>query len=90
MTDSDASGRYSQNRPARYRILVCGKIEIDWSDRAEGMTISLDEGPDGTQEITLVGSLRDQATLLGLLRALWEQNLSLISLARLSEGSGRT
>ncbi len=69
--------------PAAYEIRVHGQIKPSWSDRLEGMTISLEARPDGTTETTLVGELRDQAAVIGVLKTLYELHLPLLSVSRL-------
>ena len=82
MKDVDAPHTYSYDVPASYEIRVRGKIKAGWTDRVEGMTISLKARPDGTFETTLVGELRDQAAVFGVLRTLYELHLELLAVAR--------
>jgi hypothetical protein len=79
-----APATYEYDLPAKYQIRVSGKVKTDWSDRMEGMTITLNTQPDGTVETTLVGLLRDQAAVFGVLRTLYELHLALLSVLRLS------
>jgi hypothetical protein len=72
--------------PADYQISVQGRIDLTWSDRLEGMTISqtaVDVGPPVT---TLQGELQDQAALVGVLFTLYELHLPVISVERLANG----
>ncbi len=85
MKDVDAPHLYGYDLPATYLIRVRGKIKAGWSDRVEGMTISLAARPDGTSETTLVGELRDQAAVLGVLRTLYELHLELLAVTRLTD-----
>ncbi len=75
---------YDYDLPATYEIRVRGKIKAGWSNRMEGMTISLEARPDGTTETTLVGELRDQASVMGVLKTLYELHLELVSVSRLT------
>ena len=69
--------------PANYQISVEGKIDPSWSDRLDGMKITLvirDEGPPVT---TLEGELSDQAALAGVLNSIYELHLLVLSVKRL-------
>jgi hypothetical protein len=69
--------------PATYQINVHGKINPAWSDRLEGMTISLAAGERGEMTTILEGELNDQAALAGVLNTLYEQHLTLFLVKRL-------
>ena len=75
---------YDYDLPATYLICVRGKIKAGWSDRLGGMAISLEVRPDGAFETTLLGELRDQAAVLGVLNTLYELHVALLSVSRLS------
>ena len=55
-----------------------GQIGESWSDRAGGMTITIESEGEGPPVTTLTGTL-DQAALQGLLRRLYSLGLPLIS-----------
>jgi hypothetical protein len=76
--------------PALYRIRVQGRIAPSWSDRLAGMTISLDTPNEGPPTTTLVGELRDQASLAGVLNALYELHRALLQVECLSPGNNET
>jgi hypothetical protein len=65
--------------PAIYRICVRGRLDASWSDRVGGMKITEDRGPDGKAETILVGRLADQGALAGVLNALYELHLPVLS-----------
>ncbi len=65
--------------PAIYRIWVRGRLDASWSDRIGGMQLTEDRGPDGEVETILVGRLADQAALAGILNALYEMHLPVLS-----------
>jgi len=65
--------------PAIYRICVRGHLDASWSDRIGGMQITETRGPDGNPETILVGRLADQAALSGILNALYELHLPVLS-----------
>ena len=58
--------------PARYRIRVNGYLHPSWSDRLGGMSITTTGEADEAPVSTLVGRLADQATLMGVLDALYD------------------
>ncbi len=71
------------DRPATYQIIVNGKIDPTWSDRLEGMTLSLAAGEMGEVTTILEGELSDQAALAGVLNTLYELHLTVFSVERL-------
>jgi hypothetical protein len=68
--------------PAVYRITVQGVLDDDWSDRLAGMSITPGEA-EGKPIATLIGRLRDQAELSGVLNTLYEMHLSILGVERL-------
>ena len=70
--------------PAIYRIKVEGALDARWSDRIEGMNITPAAGAlDAT---VLVGRLRDQAALSGVLNTLYELHFPVLSVECLENG----
>ncbi|MEL4455763.1 hypothetical protein [Lutimonas vermicola] len=61
-----------------YQITVMGDLDISWSSRLSGMQISLDKRIDGKDVYSLVGKLKDQAELIGIINTLYDLHLSLI------------
>lgn len=81
--------------PATYRIQVKGHLDDRWSDRLGGMTIKAIGEAEGAVETILVGWLPDQAALCGVLNALYNLHLSLVSVELIAleedlEGDRRT
>lgn len=68
--------------PAIYRIRVQGKLDSERSKYLAGMQIT----PVGTHGTMLVGRLEDQATLSGVLTALYELHLPVSSVECLEAG----
>jgi hypothetical protein len=64
--------------PANYRIEVAGHLAEAWSDRLAGMRITARKRQDQTTATTLVGRLRDQAELSGVLNRLYDLHLSIL------------
>jgi hypothetical protein len=80
------NNRYNQGnklmkhyQPANYRITVEGYLDESWSDRMGDMTINAIRQTDQGAMTTLVGRVRDQAELFGLLNTLYELHLPLLS-----------
>jgi hypothetical protein len=67
------------DRPARYEIVVPGRLDESWSDWLTGMTVEVKSKDDGPTITTLTGVVADQAALQGLLGRLYSLGLSLIS-----------
>ena len=65
--------------PATYRISVSGRLDASWSDRVGGMQITASRAANGQMETILVGRLVDQAALSGILNALYELHLPVLS-----------
>jgi hypothetical protein len=63
--------------PATYRIEVEGHLDESWSDRLAGMRITACKRPDQTFVTTLLGRIRDQAELSGVLNSLFGLHLSI-------------
>ena len=64
--------------PATYRVEVDGHLDESWSDRLAGMRITTRKRSDQTTVTTLVGRLRDQAELSGVLNSLYGLHLSIL------------
>ena len=52
--------------PATYQISVQGRIDQTWSDRLEGMTISLSGQESGLHVTNMQGELSNQSALTGV------------------------
>lgn len=76
-TERDSSARPHES--AVYAIKIEGHLSAPWTDWFDGMTITLQK--DGTS--VLSGAIVDQAALHGLLRAIRDLGLPLISIVRM-------
>lgn len=73
---------HDQNSPQFYRVTVKGRLDKDWTEWFENMQINY-VGND----TVIMGPVRDQAALHGLLARIRDLNLVLISVESLdSEG----
>ncbi|MDB4584713.1 hypothetical protein N9164_16300 [Draconibacterium sp.] len=69
---------------ATYRIKVQGKIDQSWSDTLGGMRITTEKQSENDFETTLEGAIKDQSELSGILNALYEMHLTVLSVRCLS------
>jgi len=71
---------FAFDRPGNYRIRVLGILDESWSARLGGLRIRQLEHEDQERPVTeLIGKMRDQAELSGLLNTLYELHLTLLS-----------
>jgi hypothetical protein len=71
--------RLTLGMPATYRINIQGSIDKRWGDRLGDVLITT-RGGEGDAPVTiLVGRMRDQAELMGVLNSLYELHLPLLS-----------
>ena len=74
------------NAPAIFRIRVQGRIDPRWADSFGGMNIT-EAGRRGAEpETVLVGRLGDQTALMGVINALTDAHVTLLSIDRLETG----
>lgn len=66
-------------RPGNYRIRVIGCLEESMSSRLGGFIISTDKKIDEKESVTeLVGQVRDQAELSGILEMLYDLHMTIL------------
>ena len=69
----------AMDKPATYCIRVAGYLDQCWSNRLGGMKINV-SSQEGTKIVsTLSGAMIDQAALFGVLKALYDMRLPLLS-----------
>lgn len=78
MAVSHNGGKNKFEGPGSYRIIVQGSIDNTWSDRLAGMRITTGEPEDGAPTTVLMGHLRDQTQLSGVLNSLYDLHLSIL------------
>jgi hypothetical protein len=71
--------------PATYRIRVKGYLDSSWSDRLGGLAITATSQDDEPAVTTLYGQVVDQAALAGVLCALYNMQLPLLSVEYLGD-----
>ena len=69
---------------AAYRITVQGKLDASWAEWIGVESIAHEIRDDGTLTTTLIGHVPDQAALRGLMERIWDLNLTLLSVQRIS------
>ncbi len=87
--DQAESDRGKLETKEQYEIRIVGSLEEHWQQWFEGMTLRVRRSPeDGTVYTLIAGPVKDQPALHGLLAAVRDLNLTLISVRRLGQGSG--
>ena len=78
--------RFNEERStARYRIRIYGHLDSSWSNSLGDMVITRAFTKQRQPMTILVGSLKDQAALSGVLNALYDLNYDLVSVENLDE-----
>lgn len=72
---------------ARYRIVVQGLVNEHWQDRLAGLAISTVHAPGAAPRTTLLGQIRDQAELNGVLDTLYNLHLPILAVETLDDES---
>ena len=71
-------------KPGTYCIRVKGHLKQGSSDFLGGMSITTSKEEGQTPVTTLIGRLKDQAELMGVLNSLYEFHMPLLSVEMLS------
>ena len=74
--------------PATYRIVVQGEVGKNWIGRLGGMAITTSSQESGVVHTTLLGRIRDQSALRGVLETLYALHLPILELKKV-DGNGR-
>ena len=76
---SYSEGELTVDKPATYYIQVVGYLDENWSASLGGLKIDTTD-IDGKRAVTtLSGQIMDQAALFGVLKALYDMRLPLLS-----------
>ena len=78
-------GDFQFSSSSIYEIRVKGELPESYSVRLGGMQISISQVDKGKPISTLIGKLRDQSELSGILNTLYELHLPLISVCKLEQ-----
>ena len=85
MPQPESRKSFPFDRPGDYRIRVQGFLDESWSERLGGLRITACALKDLEGPVTeLVGQVRDQAELAGVLNTLYELHLTLLSVEYLN------
>ena len=77
---------YLFDQPGRYRIFVQGQLSTNWSSRLSDMEITVKESANQQPVTILIGELRDQAALMGVLNALYDMRCPVLKVEQLDAG----
>jgi hypothetical protein len=86
MPKSENRKSFTFDRPGNYRIRVQGFLDKSWSARLGGLHITTSRPKDQVPITVLVGQVRDQAELAGVLNTLYELHLTLLSVEHIDGG----
>ena len=84
MSQTESRKSYTFDRPGNYRIRVQGFLDESWSERLGGLRITTSSRGDQKPVTALVGRVRDQAELTGVLNTLYRRHLTLLSVEYLN------
>jgi hypothetical protein len=84
MLPSEYEKSYSFDRPGNYRIRFEGFWDKKWSARLGGLRITTSKTGDQKSVTVLEGLVRDQAELTGVMNALYQRHLTLLSVEHLN------
>jgi hypothetical protein len=84
MPKSESKKTHTFDRPGNYRIRVQGFLDESWSERLGGLRITTSTRGDQKTVSTLIGQVRDQAELAGVLNSLYQRHLTLLSVEHLN------
>jgi hypothetical protein len=86
MTNPGDKNSLAFHRPGNYRIRVLGYLDERFSDRLGGLRIKKCDLKNQKGSVSeLVGKVRDQAELAGLLNTLYELHMTLLSVEWLND-----
>ena len=85
MSNPRESRQFTFGGPADYRIVVQGSIDAGATDRLGGMQLDATSDEDDARATTLVGRLKDQAHLAGVLKTLGDMHLPILEVKKLDD-----
>lgn len=74
------------DQPATYQIEVQGRLDENWANWFDNMTITVTSNADEPASTTLAGTVKDQAALHGLLARIRDLGLLLLRIQRTETG----
>ena len=85
MSNSTSWNNLKFEESASYRIRAQGHLDDSWSDRLGGMVLTRAFTAEKQPMTILIGHLKDQAALCGVMNALYDLHLPVISVEFLNE-----
>jgi hypothetical protein len=85
MSNEGEPTRFTFGGPANYRIVVQGNIDAGASDRLGGMRIAATTEKGAVPTTTLIGRLKDQAHLAGVLNTIHVMHLPVLEVKKLDD-----
>jgi hypothetical protein len=80
MPHPEGRKKFAFDRTGNYSIRVLGFLDENWSERLGGLSSTACRLKDREGPVTtLVGQVRDQAELTGVLNTLYQRHLTLLS-----------
>jgi len=73
--------------PAEYQIHIQGRLDIGWSDRLAGMSVTTTGGKNLKPLTTLRGELIDQSALLGVLNNLHDLGYAVLQVKYIAQSA---
>jgi len=77
------------DEPVVYQIRVQGHLADPWTGCFDGMSAVAGLEADGSLVTILAGPVADQAALRGILNRIWDMNLTVVAVKRITPGSPR-
>ncbi len=74
---------FSFQNPAMYKIKVQGELKESWSEKLQGLQINIERSRNKKPISVLIGQINDQSALSGVLNALYDFNMTIISVRML-------
>jgi hypothetical protein len=71
------------DQPAVYQIIVKGRLDDDWTEWFDGLSLTVEKNESGAVFTTLTGPVMDQGALHGLLARVRDLGLPLLEVHRL-------
>ena len=84
MQQSECKKSYAFDRPGNSRIRIEGYLDKKWSGKRGGMSLITSKTGHQKSVSVLEGPIRDQAELIGVLNALYQRHLTLLSVEYLN------
>jgi hypothetical protein len=79
MPKTKTEKQFSFESSGAYLIRIQGYLGTDWDEKLSGMRVTTSGGDKKSTISTLVGGIRDQAELAGILNTLYELHLTILS-----------